>query len=188
MVKTKDNNCDKKIDDSRFKDFDKVLDPSYGQKQFSILLIGLLVIGGIFLITTSLNYFDTTTQITNSILYEKGLNISYSPDDKLISISFSNPNNDTLNLLTFIQVPFDTTQSTTRYIPVYEYSTSKFPLNITYSPAQQISNINHIVLVTLVKETGNYTYSYSVIPDTENKMWRGTGQYLQKISKVINWS
>ena len=188
MVKAKDNNYDKRTDDSRFKEFDKVLDPSYGQKQFYILLVGILVIGGIFLISTSLNYLDTSTQSTNTVLYEKGLNMSYNPDEKLILISFSNPNNDTLKLLTTIQVPFDVTQSTIRYVPVYEYSSSEFPLNITYTPSQKISNINHVVLVTLIKETGNYTYTYSVIPDTENKMWQGAGKYIQQINEMVNWS
>lgn len=188
MVKANDNNYDKRIDDSRFKKFDKVLDPSRGQKQFYILLIGILVIGGIFLISTSMNYLDTSIQSADPVLYEKGLNMSYSPNEKLILISFSNPNNDTSKLLTVIQVPFDTTQTAIRYIPVYEYSSSDFPLNITYAPSQKISNINHVILITLIKETGNYTYTYSVIPDTENKLWQGTGKYVQQITEVFNWS
>ena len=102
-------------------------------------------------------------------------------------ITFSNPDNDTLKLATLIQVPYDAaSQSNLRYIQVYDYSTSKFPINITYTPSPKIANLQHIVLVTLVKETGNYTYTYSVIPDTENKMWEGTGKYVNRVQEAFN--
>jgi len=185
MVKAK-NDYDKRMDDSRFKNFDKMLDSSYGKKQYYILIIGLIIIGIMLFSSITTNYFNPPEINEVQTLYEKGLNISYSPEYKLISITFSNPNIDTTSFSTIIQIPFDMSQSTTNYIPVYEYSTSKFPVNITYSPSPKISNINHIILVTLIKDTGNYTYTYSVIPDTENKMWQGTGQYIQKITEVFN--
>lgn len=186
MVKAK-TDYERRMDDSRFKHFDAALDPSHGQKQYYILMLGILIVGGLFASSIAMSYLNTPTTQTTA-LYENGLNISYSPNEKLFYVSFTNPNNDTISLSTIIQIPFDSTQSATNYIPVYTYSTSKFPLNITYIPSQKVSNLNHIVLVTLVKETGNYTYTYSAIPDTENKMWQGTGQYVQKISGVFNVS
>jgi len=42
MVKSKDD-YDARKDDSRFSKFDKMLDPSYGQKQFYVLATGLII-------------------------------------------------------------------------------------------------------------------------------------------------
>jgi hypothetical protein len=61
-------------------------------------------------------------------------------------------------------------------------------MNITYAPPSKVSTLNHIVLVTLIKNTGNYTYTYTVTPDMENKMWEGTGKYLQQIEEMLNIS
>lgn len=184
MVKAK-SDYDKRMDDSRFKNFDKVLDPSYGQKQYYILVIGLCVLGVMLVASIATPYMNPSSTET-PVLYEEGLNISYIPSEKIISITFSNPNHDTSALVADIQVPFDTTMvQPTKYISAYAYTTTEFPVNISYSPSQKISNINHITLVTLVKETGNYTYTYSVIPDVDNKMWQGTGQYLDKIAGVF---
>lgn len=188
MVKAKDD-YDKRMDDSRFKNFDKVLDPSYGQKQYYILMAGLIFTCILLATPIVLTYVNASSEAEISTIYENGLNISYEPSEKLMYITFSNPNNDTLKLATLIQVPYDAaSQSNLRYIQVYDYSTSKFPINITYAPSPKIAYLQHIVLVTLVKETGNYTYTYSVIPDTENKLWEGTGQYIEKITKVFNSS
>jgi hypothetical protein len=188
LVKAKDD-YDKRMDDSRFKNFDKVLDPSYGQKQYYILVAGLIFVCVMLATPMVLTYMNSSQQATASSIYENGLNISYEPSNKVMYVTFSNPNNDTLNLITTIQVPYDAaSQANLRYIQVYDYSTSKFPTNITYSPSPKISNLQHIILVTLVKETGNYTYTYSAIPDTENKLWEGTGQYVDKITKVFNQS
>jgi hypothetical protein len=188
LVKAK-NDYDKRMDDSRFKNFDKVLDPSYGQKQYYILMAGIVLMCAMLATPMILTSINSSQQSAISSIYENGLNISYEPSDKAMYISFSNPNNDTLNLISTIQVPFDiASQSNLRYIQVYDYSTSKFPTNIIYLPSPKIANFQHIVLVTLVKETGNYTYTYSVIPDTENKLWEGTGQYVEKITKVFNQS
>ena len=188
MVKAKDD-YDKRMDDSRFKNYDKVLDPSYGQKQYYILMAGIILMCVMLAIPVVLTYVNASEQSAVSSIYENGLNISYEPSEKSMYITFSNPNNDTLKIATLIQVPYDAaSQANLRYIQVYDYSTSKFPTNITYTPSLKIANLQHIVLVTLVKETGNYTYTYSVIPDTENKLWEGTGQYIDKITKVFNSS
>jgi hypothetical protein len=120
------------------------------------------------------------------IVYEEGLNISYTPNEKMFSITFSNPNNDTINLATTIKIPFDTQSASMPYLTVYEYSTSEFPANITYFPAKKTSHIGHTVTVTLIKDTGNYTYAYSIIPDTENKMWEGTGKYIEGVQELFN--
>lgn len=185
MVKSKED-YDKRMDDSRFKNFDKVLDPAYGQKQYYILMAGLILMCVLLATPVILTYINASEQSEVSSIYENGLNISYEPSEKSMYIIFSNPNNDTLKLVTLIQVPYDAaSQTNLRYIQVYDYSTSKFPINITYTPSPKIANLQHIVLVTLVKETGNYTYTYSVIPDTENKLWEGTGQYLDKITGVF---
>jgi len=188
MVKAKDD-YDKRMDDSRFAKFDKVLDPTYGQKQFNILIIGLLFIGSLIFVTTAVNYIGISSQnVTNTTLYEEGLIMSYSPEEKLFHISFTNPHNDTTSLSALIKIPFDSQSPTNPYLSVYDYSTSTFPVNITYAPAAKVLNVNYISIVTLVKETGNYTYTYIVIPDTENKMWQGTGKYLDQITKVLNTS
>jgi hypothetical protein len=186
MVKAK-TNYDKRMDDSRFENFDKVLDPSYGQKQFNILIIGIIVICCILFITTTLNYLEPTKHIEPS-LYEDGLNISYIPSDKLFHITFSNPKVDTLGMSTIIKAPLDSTTSPATYITVYEYSTTEFPANITYYPSIKASSATHTVLITLLKSSGNYTYTYSIIPDTENRMWDGTGKYIEKLSEVFNIS
>lgn len=186
MVKAK-SDYDKRMDDSRFTKFDKVLDPAYGQKQYYILVIGLILICTMLIIPVILTYVNSSHQSEVELIYEDGLNISYTPSEKLMYITFTNPNNDTLRLITLIQVPYDiNSQSNLRYIPAYEYSTSKFPVNITYSPSPKIANLQHITLVTLIKETGNYTYTYSVIPDTENKLWEGTGKYVNKVQEAFN--
>lgn len=187
MVKVKDD-YDKRMDDSRFTKFDKVLDPAYGQKQFNILIIGLLFIGSILFITTATNYIGSSNQTANATLYEDGLNMVYVPEERLFHISFTNPHNDTTSLSTLIQIPFDSQSQSTSYLSVYEYSISKFPINITYSPSSSVAELNHIVTITLIKETGNYTYTYSIIPETEDKMWQGTGKYLNQVSKVLNTS
>jgi hypothetical protein len=184
MVKAK-NDYDRRMDDSRFKNFDKVLDPSYGQKQYYILIAGLFIICIIFAATTIFNALNAPTASSQQVLYEEGLNISYMPEYKIFSITYSNPKNDVSSIITSIKVPYDTYTSDP-YLKVYDYSTSKFPANITYTPSQKVSNLNHIVTVTLIKEAGNYTYAYSTIPDTEDKMWQGTGQYVKKINEVLN--
>lgn len=186
MIKEKEN-YDKRTDDSRFKRFDKLIDPAYGKKQYYILMAGLVLMCIMLATPLILTSINASSQAEVSMIYENGLNISYEPSEKLMYITFSNPNTDTLKLTTLIQVPYDAaSQANLRYIQVYDYSTSKFPVNITYLPSPKIANLQHIVLVTLVKETGNYTYTYSVIPDTENKLWEGTGQYIEKITKVFN--
>jgi hypothetical protein len=188
LVKAKDD-YDKRMDDSRFKNFDKVLDPSYGRKQYYILMAGLIFTCVMLATPVVLTYMNSSQQTAATYSYENGLNISYEPSEKVMYITFSNPNNDTLNLVTTVQVPYDAaSQTNLRYIQVYDYSTSKFPTNITYTPSTKIAYLQHIVLVTLIKETGNYTYTYSVIPETENKLWEGTGQYVDKITKVFNQS
>lgn len=193
MVKSKDD-YDKRTNDSRFEKFDRILDPSYGKKQYYILLAGLIIMGVILSITTSTSYLNTSSQPAES-LYENGLNISYTPNEKMFHILFSNPENDTITATTSIKIPFDSQSSTfdssstmTPYLTVYEYSTSKFPMNVTYAPPSKVSTLNHIVLVTLIKNTGNYTYTYTVTPDMENKMWEGTGKYLQQIGEILNIS
>jgi hypothetical protein len=183
MVKSKDD-YDKRMDDSRFKNFDKVLDPSYGQKQYQILIVGLLLVCTVFAVTTIFNTLNTPKESAQQ-LYDDGLNITYIPEIKSFSITFSNPKSDSLLLMTSIKIPFDTSTADP-YLNVYQYSTSEFPANITYVPSQKVTNINHIVTVTLMKKTGNYTYIYSVIPDTEDKMWQGTGQYVKQINEVFN--
>jgi hypothetical protein len=182
MVKLKDD-YKEESEDSRFKEFDKQLDPSYGQKQYYILLLGLAIIFIIFTITTIIGM---SSSLSNTPPYEAGLNISYIPNDKIFSITFTNPQNDTLLLASLIQVPFDVQTPNSNYLTVYQYSSSKFPININYTPSERILNINHFVTVTLIKDTGNYTYIYSVIPDTENKMWSGSGKYIQQIEGVFN--
>lgn len=184
MVKSKDD-YDRRSDDSRFKNFDKVLDPSYGQKQYYILIVGILIVCSMFIISailTSIIAKDTETDI----LYEEGLNISYIAEDKIFSIQFTNPKSDTLMLSTVIKTPFDTQSVNPSYLTVYEYSSSKFPTTINYTPSTKIATINHFVTVTLLKETGNYTYTYSAIPETENKMWDGIGKYIDAITGVFN--
>lgn len=183
MVRSKED-YDKQMDDSRFKRFDKVLDPSYGRKQYYILIAGIIIVCILFAVTTISNSLGSQEETTD-IPYEKGLNISYIAKDKIISISFTNPNTDTSSVSTLIQVPFDTQSAIPSYLTVYEYSSSTFPINISYTPSTKISNINHYVTITLIKETGNYTYAYSVVPDTENKLWKGTGQYVQKITRIF---
>jgi hypothetical protein len=183
MVKSKED-YSRRMNEDRFKNFDKAIDTTSGQKQYFVLLVGLVVIGIVFVATSSINLMTTVNNHTESNLYEDGLNISYIPSDKMFHIDFSNPQSDTMTLMTLIQVPFDP-QTGSAYLKVYEYSTNKFPVNITYIPSQKSSNLNHIVTVTLIKETGNYTYAYSVIPDTENKMWQGTGQYLDQITGLF---
>lgn len=185
MVKAK-SDYDRRMDDSRFEKFDKAVDPSNNQKQYYILIAGIILLCGFFAITTSINYMNTSAQPGDTTSFEKGLNISYKPDEKIFSITFSNPDNDTTHLITDIKIPFDTQSTTMPYLTVYEYSTSEFPVNITYTPAPKSSNIGHSVTVTLVKSTGNYTYTYSIIPDTENKMWQGTGQYIHKVQEIFN--
>lgn len=184
MVKSK-TDYDKRMDDSRFENFDKVLDPSYGQKQFNILIAGIIVICCILFVTTALNYIEPAKQAESS-LYEDGLNISYIPHDKLFHITFTNPKSDTTGISTIIKVPLDSMASPITYITVYEYSTTKFPANITYAPSSKASSATHTVLITLLKPSGNYTYTYSIVPDTENRMWQGTGKYIEKISEVFN--
>ena len=184
MVKSK-TDYDKRMDDARFENFDKVLDPSYGQKQFNILIAGIIVICCILFVTTALNYIEPT-KTNETSLYEDGLTISYIPNDKLFKIEFTNPKEDTTGLSTTIKVPFDSMTSQITYINVYEYSTTKFPTNITYIPSVKSSSATHTVMVTLLKDSGNYTYTYSILPDTENRMWQGTGKYVERISEVFN--
>lgn len=183
MVKAKDD-YKRRMDDSRFKNFDKVLDPSYGQKQYYILIIGLLIVCSLFMVTTILNTLNAPKESVQQ-LYEDGLNISYIPEVKSFSITFTNPKIDSLSLIASIKIPFDTSTADP-YLNVYQYSTSEFPANITYTPSQKVANLNHIVTITLIKETGNYTYIYSTIPDTDDKMWQGTGKYVKQINEVFN--
>jgi hypothetical protein len=39
-------------------------------------------------------------------------------------------------------------------------------------------------MVTLIKNTGNYTYIYTTIPETENKLWDGMGKYINDIKNI----
>jgi hypothetical protein len=186
MVKSK-NDYDARKDDSRFAKFDKMLDPTYGQKQFYVLVIGLIILSSMLILTMVVPYFNASNETTKS-LYDDGLNISYIPSEKLFHISFTNPHNDTLNFVSHIKVPFDSQNSAMPYLSVYEYSTTKFPVNITYVPSTNLMNVNHITIVTLIKENGNYTYAYTIIPETENNLWQGTGKYIEQIQGVFNRS
>jgi hypothetical protein len=123
MVKSKDD-YEQKKDDSRFKNFDKVLDPSYGQKQYYILILGLFIVFSMILLPAIIN--STSPKETETkILYENGLNISYIPEDKIFSVIFTNPKQDTLAVTTLIQVPFDLQTSTSTYLTVYEHTSSE---------------------------------------------------------------
>jgi hypothetical protein len=184
MVKPKEN-YDKSSDDSRFEKFDKILDPTYSQKQFYILAIGIFVVCCIFAATTIINSLNAIETVKTSP-YEDGLNISYIAKDKVFSITFTNPHSDTISASTIIQVPFDAQSSNPSYIKVYEYSSSDFPIRINYTPSQSVSTVNHYVTVTLIKDTGNYTYFYTAVPESENKMWDGIGKYIQGANGMFN--
>lgn len=148
-------------------------------------MAGIIIVCAMLISNIFLTSFTTPNAETTS-LYENGLNISYIPENKIFSITFTNPKTDTITLSTLIQVPFDTQTVTPTYLTVYEYSSSEFPINITYSPYERVASVTHFVTVTLIKETGNYTYVYTVVPDTENKLWKETGKYIKQIKSVFN--
>lgn len=185
MVKSKDD-YERRQDDSRFKKFDQLIDPTSNDKQYIILVIGIslmfCLLSAPFLL--KLVSEPDPVALTNNE-YEKGLNISYIPKDKVVSISFTNPNNDTLAMATSIKIPFDTQTAIPTYMTVYESTATKFPSTINYTPSEKISEINHFVMVTLIKESGNYSYVYTVSPQTENKMWDGVGKYINGISNIF---
>jgi hypothetical protein len=47
-------------------------------------------------------------------------------------------------------------------IPVFSTETGVYPATITYAPSDK--NIEYLVVVTSVRDGGNYTYSYNVKP------------------------
>src|SRR5512138_1717663 len=106
MVKSKDD-YERRKDDSRFKNFDKVLDPTYGQRQYYILILGIIVVCGMLVASALLNSMSASKEADTKVLYEDGLNISYVPEDKVFSVTFDNPKQDTIAVSTLVQVPFD---------------------------------------------------------------------------------
>jgi len=184
MVKSREDR--EKESNLRFEKYDVVMDPSYGQKQYYVLVAGIILVSSLILLNAL--FTMSNTEVKSKILYEEGLNISYIPEDKLISVSFTNPKSDTLALSTIIQVPFDTNAQFPSYLTVYEYSSSEFPKTINYTPSVSVSNLNHFVTVTLLKKTGNYTYVYVAVPENENKLWDGMGKYVKNVENIVNKS
>ena len=185
MVKSKDD-YNRRIDDSRFKKFDQLIDPSYGDKQYIILIIGIIVASPLLigpLIIKTITLSPETEVIENQ--YEKGLNMTYIPKDKIFSVSFTNPSEDTLSMVTIVKIPFDMQTSTPTYMTVYESTTSKFPSTINYTPSEKVSDINHFIMVTLIKESGNYSYVYTAVPRAENRLWEGAGKYINGVTDIF---
>jgi hypothetical protein len=69
LVKAKDD-YDKRMDDSRFKNFDKVLDPSYGQKQYYILVAGLIFTCLLLATPIVITYVNSSSESEVSSIYE----------------------------------------------------------------------------------------------------------------------
>lgn len=130
-----------------------------------ILTIGLVVVGMVMLAGIILS-----PPIEETPVYEKGLDMIYNPETSNIEISFLNLNHDTSNL----NIQIFTRYTEQNPLLVYEYSTSEFPTEIFYTPEK--TSI-HTTIVTVTKDSGNYTYMYEVNPKQQQEMWNNFGRY-----------
>lgn len=135
-----------------------------------VLTIGLIVLGGMFLINAMVSYSEVP-----ETSYEKGLGITYVPETSDIQISYLNLYHDTSLLAVKIYTQY--------YSPypmlVYDYQTDKYPVELFYKPNKDSV---HTVLVTTTKTTGNYTHVYKVNPKQRDNMWKNFMRYFEELS------
>lgn len=164
MVRIKGDYERRKSDD-RFKDYDEQLQTyssDNDKKQFVILIIGVIV-------CLSMMAYSLFMELQKPVelKYEPGLNISYSPESSLYIIEYTNPSDDTTSANIQIKtIILDTINMATNY----DYTTNKFPLNVTYKPYDK--NIQYYIFITLNKNTGNYTYTYVNVPSSDDAIYK----------------
>lgn len=157
-------------DEARFKKYDDQLSSNItSNKQFKILVIGIIVLLGMF----SFNYISTIASPT-PIKYELGLNISYEPQNSQYLVEYTNPNSTTNSMKVIITTPLDDKM----YVTNFEHEERNFPTNVTYTPYDK--QLPHIVSVMLSKNTGNYTYMYASRPVEEEAKWSNFERWLPK--------
>lgn len=168
-----------RTDESRFKKWDDLISPSSdNSKKMSIILI----IGSIISIAMLGSSLITEFGKEEPLKYDYGLNISYDAQSSHYYIDFTNPNQTVSSLLVNIKIPY-TTSTTSTYTTVYETSSSSFPSNISYKPYDK--TMEHIITVTLVKPSGNYTCFFTNNPGDDDKIYNGITKYTDEINKYI---
>jgi len=115
--------------------------------------------------------------------YDFGLNISYDSPSSSYYVDFTNPNNTVSSMDVNVKIPYSTSD-TSSYTTIYETSASSFPSNISYKPYNK--NMEHIIMVTLVKPTGNYTCFFTNVPGDDDKMYENVVKHTNEISKYLS--
>jgi hypothetical protein len=174
MVKKMDN-YSQRSSDKRFEKFDRLIEPNNNDKKITtIITIGVIV--SLILMASSL---ITESQKPAALKYAQGLNISYSPENSLYYIDYSNPYNDTKSISIDVRVPL----SSTEYISVYNTQITKFPSNTSYKPSN--TDILHTVSVNIIKQDGNYTYFFTNTPMEEDKLYEGFYKYVNPLTTMV---
>lgn len=165
--------------DERFKKWDDAMSSSDDHYKMNIVLsIGVFIC---MIMLASSIYTKMGDPIPQK--YDYGLNISYDSQSSVYYIDYTNPNKTTSQLNVNIKIPYSTSD-VSAYTTIYETSTSSFPSNISYKPYNK--DMEHIVMVTLVKPNGNYTCFFSNIPNDDEKMYNGITQYIDRTKKYFN--
>jgi hypothetical protein len=164
-----------RMSDRRFEKFDKMILPNNNDKKLSIILTIGLVVSLIYLGSTLL----TQSQAPSALKYEEGLNISYSPESSTYFIDYTNPKNESTNMMIDVQIP----RTEISYMSVFSTETAKFPANISYKPSN--TDLPHTVMVNIIKPNGNYSYFLNNVPGEENKMYEGFYKYTNPISTMV---
>lgn len=111
---------------------------------------------GVILFATVLFTQIVISTVVHPQTFDGGLTIQYTKGS--FGIDFTNENNDVTSMLVTIYTNYNTDKPTV----VYENEYTNFPARVTYAPYAK--DIEHTVHVTLTRNTGQYTYTYSVLP------------------------
>jgi hypothetical protein len=179
MVKKMDNYAER-MSDRRFEKFDRMIsvEAINHEKRISyILTIGVVVLLIGLMISSVMNLGKPVPP-----KYDYGLNMSYDPETSTYFVDYTNPNQTASNMNVNIEVPYFNT-GTSGYSSVYKTSTDTFPANISYKPYDK--GIEHAITVTIMKQTGNYTYFFTSNPSDEERIYNGLTKYTKQIDKYI---
>jgi hypothetical protein len=178
MVRNMDD-YESRVSDDRFKKWDDLISQSdSGRKVSVILTIGSVIC----IVMLGMSLFSELGKPTPQ-KYDYGLNISYDSPSSSYFIDYTNPNNTVSSIGVNVKIPYSTTDASA-YTTIYETSTSTFPVNISYKPYNK--NMEHIVMVTLVKPTGNYTCFFTNVPSDDDKMYENVIVHTDGISKYLS--
>jgi hypothetical protein len=179
MVKKMDNYVER-TSDRRFEKFDKLISPEFANNERRttiILTIGIVILLIGLGISSYLNMSKPSPP-----KYDFGLNISYDPESSSYFIDYTNPNSTASNMSVNIEVPYFN-NGVSGYSSVYKTSSSIFPTNISYKPYNK--DIEHAIIITITKPTGNYTYFFSNNPGDEERIYNGLTKYTNEIDKYM---